>query len=66
MDETFKCNGVEIENVSDFKYLGLVINRANSNPSSMLEQRLSKAKAAFYSIKCHARLLGLFNRRVRI
>ena len=37
MDETFTCNGVEIENVSDFKYLGLVINRANSNPSSMLE-----------------------------
>ena len=66
MDETFKCGEVEIENVSDFKYLGLIINRAKNSPGSMLEQRLGKAKTAFYSIKCHARLLGLFNRRVRI
>ena len=66
MDETFKCGNVEIENVAEFKYLGLIINRANSNPSSMLEQRLCKAKQAFYSIKSHARLLGLHNRRVRI
>ena len=66
MDETFKCGNVEIENVAEFKYLGLIIDRAKSNPGSMLEQRLSKAKAAFYSIKCHARLLGLYNRRVRI
>jgi hypothetical protein len=66
MDETFTCNNVEIENVTDFKYLGLIINRAKNNPGSMLEQRLSKAKAAFYSVKCHSRLLGLFNRRVRI
>ena len=44
MDETFKCGNVEIENVAEFKYLGLIINRANSNPSSMLEQRLCKAK----------------------
>ena len=66
MDETFKCGNFEIENVAEFKYLGLIANRAKSNPGSMLEQRLSKAKAAFYSIKCHARLLGLYNRRVRI
>ena len=66
MDETFQCGNVEIENVAEFKYLGLIIDRAKSNPGSMLEQRLSKAKAAFYSIKCHARLLGLYNRRVRI
>jgi hypothetical protein len=32
----------------------------------MLDHRISRAKAAFYSIKCHARLLGLHNRRVRI
>jgi hypothetical protein len=55
-----------IENVAEFKYLGLIINRALNNPSSMLEQRLNKAKSAFYAVKCHARLLGLFNRRVRI
>ena len=66
MDETFTCGNVEIENVADYKYLGLIVNRATSNPGNMLEQRLSKAKAAFYSIKYHARLLGLYNRRVRI
>jgi hypothetical protein len=37
MDETFKCGNVEIENVADFKYLGLIIDRAKNNPSSMLE-----------------------------
>ncbi len=37
MDETFKCGEMEIENVADFKYLGLIIDKANSNPSSILE-----------------------------
>ena len=37
MDETFKCGEREIENVADFKYLVLIIDRANSNPSSILE-----------------------------
>ncbi len=32
----------------------------------MLEARIEKALQAFYKIKNHARLLGLFNRRVRI
>ena len=56
MEVSFSCNGQEIENVSEFKYLGLVINRANNNPCTMLEKRLCKAKAAFNSIKCHTRL----------
>ena len=66
MDVVFKCNDKEIENVATFKYLGLVIDRANNNPSTMLEKRILKAQTAFNSIKCHARLLGLHNRRVRI
>ena len=66
MDETFECNGEEIENVAQFKYHGLVIDRAKNHPGSMLEQRICKAKAAFYQVKCHTRLLGLYNRRVRI
>jgi hypothetical protein len=66
MGEIFKCGEKEIENVAEFKYLGLIINRAQSNPGSMLEARISKAKAAFYQVKCHTRLLGLYSRRVRI
>ena len=66
MDVVFSCYSKEIENVADFKYLGLIVNRAHNSPMSMLEHRISKAKAAFNSIKCHARLLGLHNRRVRI
>jgi hypothetical protein len=37
MDETFYCGKKVIENVADFKYLGLIIDRAKNNPSSMLE-----------------------------
>ena len=37
MDETFYCNSKAIENVAEFKYLGLKIDRAKNNPSSMLE-----------------------------
>ena len=48
MDKTFTCGQLELENDADFKYLGLIINRAKSNPGSMLEQRISKAKTAFY------------------
>ncbi len=55
-----------IENVTEFKYLGLFVNRACATPTVMLEKRISKATAAFNNIKCHARLLGLSNRRVRI
>ncbi len=40
-----------IESVDEFKYLGLVINRANSCPTSMLEKRIYKAQAAFNAIK---------------
>jgi hypothetical protein len=66
MNVDFICNGLPIENVAEFKYLGLIINRANNSPHTILEKRICKAKAAFNNIKCHTRLLGLFNRRVRI
>ena len=66
MDVIFSCNSKEIENVSQFKYLGLMIDRANNSPVTMIDHRIKKAKAAFNNIKCHARLLGLHNRRVRV
>jgi hypothetical protein len=66
MNVEFSCYDMPLENVSEFKYLGLVINRANNNPCTMLENRISKTEAAFHNIKCHTRLLGLFNRRVRV
>ncbi len=66
MDVEFTCEDKSIENVVEFKYLGLIINRSKNHPGQMLDQRISKAKGAFYRIKCHARLLGLYNRRVRI
>ena len=40
MDVNFYSNNIEIENVSEFKYLGLVIDRSNNNPSTMLDKRL--------------------------
>ena len=66
MDAIFNCNERVVENVCEFKYLGRIINRANNSPISVLEQRICKAKVVFNTIRCKARLLGLFNRRVRI
>ena len=66
MDVTFQCNGSPLTNVDEFKYLGLIIKRNRNTPTAMLEKRISKARAAFNNIKSHTRLLGLFNRRVRI
>lgn len=43
MDVLFNCNGRSLENVTDFKYLGLIINRTNNSPVSMLEKRICKA-----------------------
>ena len=66
MDLEFVCNGIPIKNVHEFKYLGLIINRANNSPTAMLDRRICKGRAAFNCIKCHSRLLGLFNRRVQV
>jgi hypothetical protein len=43
MDVIFKCNDRKIENVAEFKYLGLVIDRSKNNPSTMLIKRIYKA-----------------------
>ena len=66
MDVEFVCDNIPIKNVAEFKYLGLIINRANNSPVTIPEKRICKAKAAFNSIKCHSRLLGFSNRRVRV
>ena len=66
MNVVFNCYAQPLENVAEFKYLGLIINRAKNNPDAMLNMRIKKTEAAFCNVKCHARLLGLFNRRVRI
>ena len=66
MNVEFECYGLPLKKVSEFKYLGLIIDREKNNPSTMLLNRITKTAAAFNSIKCHTRLLGLFNRRVRV
>ena len=66
MNVVFNCYSQPLEIVEELKYLGLIIIRAKNNPTAMLNTRIKKTEAAFRSIKCHARLLGLFNRRVRM
>ncbi len=66
MNAQIVCNGRFIENVNEFKYLGLVISSFNRSPIRVLEARISKAIAAFNVVRYHARMLGLFNRRVCI
>ncbi len=65
MDANFKCESQYIENVKQFRYLGLIIDSNGNHTSAILENRLLKAKAAFNAIKCHSHLLCLNNRRVR-
>jgi hypothetical protein len=36
MDVIFTCNKLPIENVTEFKYLGLFIDRVNASPNVML------------------------------
>ncbi len=66
MSTTLYCHEKALENVNEFKYLGVVISRSNNSPVRILDDRIDKATKAFYSVKCHARKLGLLNRRVRI
>ena len=66
MDIAINCNGILLDNVNEFKYLGLIINRACNSPENMLMNRIEKAQTAFNIVRCKSRLLGLYNRRVRI
>jgi hypothetical protein len=43
MDVAFTCYDKNIENVAEFKYLGLIIDRSKNNPSTMLLKRIYKA-----------------------
>jgi len=43
MAADFTCCNLPIENVAEFKYLGLIINRANNGPEAILEKRICKA-----------------------
>ncbi len=65
-DAQLYCNGSVIENVKEFKYLGLIISGSNRTPVRILEARITKAIAAFNVVRYHARMLGLLNRRVRV
>jgi hypothetical protein len=42
METVFTCNGLPLKNVEEFKYLGLIINRANNSPTAMLANRIGK------------------------
>jgi hypothetical protein len=46
------CNGQVVENVQEFKYLGLIIRNDAKCPSRMLESRIEKCQVAFNSIRC--------------
>jgi hypothetical protein len=43
MDVVFNCCQRNIENMAEFIYLGLVIDRANNSPCTILENIICKA-----------------------
>ena len=43
MDVVFKCDNLKIENVNEFKYLGLILSNKSSRPDILLKARMIKA-----------------------
>ncbi len=59
-------NGIEINNVREFKYLGLYMFDNVVSPEKLLQIRLAAAKRTFNAVKCNCRILGISNVRVKI
>ena len=55
-----------MEQVEQFRYLGLEISCLRKSPVVMFEARLRAAKKAFFALTARARFLGISNVRVRI
>ena len=45
-----ELEGKKFEQVTEFRYLGLVVCSKSTNPSAMLAARILAAKKAFYSL----------------
>ena len=63
---TIKCGGTPLEEVKEFKYLGVQLSSSCLRPDGILRDRLAKSRQAFNAIRANCRLLGLTNARVKL
>ena len=45
-----QCEGYAIEQVAEFRYLGLMLRAHSTAPVAMLEARIAAAKKSFYAL----------------
>ena len=56
----------EIETVSEFKYLGIILDNKATKPDKILKARLNAAKRSFLSICTNCRIIGISNVKVKL
>ena len=63
---TIKCGDTPLEEVEEFRYLGLLLKAKCLLPSGILLDRLQQSRKVFNAVRANCRLLGLSNPRVKL
>lgn len=63
---TLCCGQEALEQVDEFKYLGLKLSSNCRKPDGILRARLESARRSFNAVRANCQLLGLSNSRVRL
>lgn len=61
-----QCNGSSLEQVSQFKYLGIVVRDNQGSPEKILLDRITATRKSFNALRSNARYLSINNCRVRV
>ena len=65
-DQKLYIKGQEIEQVKEFKYLGLYMYQDVVSPIKLFQVRLAAAKRTFNAVRSNCRILGVSNVRVKL
>ena len=63
---TISCYGKAVDNVKEFRYLGIPLLSTARSPEHILQNRLKAAQRAFGALRANARYFGISNCRVRV
>ena len=56
----------KIETVSEFKYLGIMLENNTTKPDRILKARLNAAKRSFIAVCTNCRIMGITNVKVKL
>ena len=65
-DAQMYVSNYEIDTVTEFKYLGLIMSNQACKPDILLKDRILKAKRTFFAVRTNCRMLGISNVRVKL